>query len=129
VVHGLQKAAPFVFVDVEARPNDAALADHEHTKRQEKIALAAILNESDSMSEHYLPFVCFVGHCAMLFSLFPQALSGEFDEDVFERGALQLDIGQLDTLLVNPLHQLDQRLCRPRRLDGQHLAVSADRGF
>src|SRR5262245_1159459 len=62
-------------------------------------------------------------------SLFPQALSGEFDEDVFERGALQLNVGKFDTLLVNPLHQLDKRLRRPRRLNCQHLAISANRGF
>ena len=51
-------------------------------------------------------FVCFVGSGIILFSSFPQALPSQFDEHVFERGTLQLDVGKFDALLVNPLHQL-----------------------
>ena len=45
----------------------------------------------------------FRGHLTLFASL-SQALSSEFDEDVFERWTLQLDISEFYALLVNPLH-------------------------
>jgi len=45
----------------------------------------------------------FRGHLTLFASL-SQALSCEFDEDVFEGRALQLDISKFYALLVNPLH-------------------------
>ena len=88
-----------------------------------------VLPDVQALQSSFLYCVCFVGYGPTLFASLPQALSSEFDEDVFEGRALQLDISKFDALLVNPLHQLDQRLGGPRGVDCQHLPISAKRGF
>ena len=39
-------------------------------------------------------------------ALVPQLLSSEFDEDVFERGPLQVNIFELEAFLIDPLDQI-----------------------
>jgi hypothetical protein len=38
-----------------------------------------------------------------------KALSRQLDEDVFKTRLLQADIGEFEALLVNPLHEVDER--------------------
>lgn len=61
--------------------------------------------------------------------LIPQLLSGQFDEDVFEGGPLQVDVFELQPFLVDPLDQIGQGSRRPRRMDHQGFAIVAERMF
>ena len=60
---------------------------------------------------------------------FPQTLSGELDERIFERRPLDADIFHLEALRLDPLDQLDHRARRPPRQDCEcHAAlIHADR--
>jgi hypothetical protein len=55
----------------------------------------------------------------MQHGLVPQLLSGEFDEDVFERGPLQVNVFELESFLVDPLDQIGQRSRGPGGKDDQ----------
>ena len=53
----------------------------------------------------------------------------KFFRDIFQRRTLQVDVRQSQSGLIDPLHHLDQRLGRRRRVDRHRLAVVADLGL
>src|SRR6202040_2084681 len=55
-----------------------------------------------------------------------QALAGKLDERVFERRALEVDIGEIEAVSVDPLHQVDQGARWMAGLYGKLPAVLAE---
>ena len=49
--------------------------------------------------------------------LFAQPLSSQFDEYVLKGRAFQMDVGKPDALLIDPLHEFNDRTCRMRAVD------------
>src|SRR5258706_9598962 len=61
--------------------------------------------------------------------LFPKAFAGKFDKRVFERRPLEMDIGEVKAVSVDPLDQVDQGARRMAGLYGKPSAVFAENRF
>src|SRR5215471_18876884 len=62
-------------------------------------------------------------------SSFPQLLSSNFNKHIFQRGAFQVNVFQLNSLLVQPAHHLEERARRTSGIDGQLATITIEAGL